>query len=41
MPRDRDQKGRFVKKKNSTIHPSTRLTTLVTGRPTLEYLEEK
>ena len=41
MPRDRDQKGRFIKKKTPTIQPSTGLTTPVARRPTLEDLEEK
>lgn len=40
MPRDRDQKGRFIKKNPPKIQPSE-LTTPVAGKPTLEELEEK
>ena len=41
MPRDRDQKGRFVKQNPPTAHSSTGLTTCVAGRPTIEELYEK
>ena len=34
------QKGRFVKQNPPTTHPSTGITTLVVGRPTIEELEE-
>ena len=46
MPRDRDQKGRFIKKNPPKIQPSIEagpsgLTTPVAGKQTLEELEEK
>ena len=41
MPRDRDQKGKFVKQNPPIAHSSTGLTTPVVGKPTIEELEEK
>ena len=41
MPRNRDQKGRFVKQNPPIAHSSIGLTTPVARKPTIEELEEK
>jgi len=42
MPRSRDSKGRFIKQNPPSIEVGpSKLSTLVTGKPTIEDLEEK